>query len=274
MSELNSKIWMDSASKIVDFEQVTLWLDEYQKINSARKKDRLQNLIAMTCLPLVKKVSRTLARRSTDPVEDIIQVGSVGLIKAIQSYNPSVSKNFKSYATYLITGEIRHYLRDKASMIKAPRAIQELAYRVHKLTLEMIEELGERPSDRELATKMDVPIEEIQEAMVADRRKTMVSLDQLTFQENDEFSNWTDKIADVSYETLQKSTEDRMMILESLKDLQQPYKDIIEMTYFQDFNQIEIAERLGLSQMQVSRKLKKALSLLHDLIQQNNPLEV
>ena len=126
-------------SEIINFEQVTQWLEEYQKIDSQKQKDQLQNLIAITCMPLVKKVARTLARRSTDPVEDIIQVGSLGLIKAIRLYNPEISRNFKSYATYLITGEIRHYLRDKASMIKAPRAIQELAYRVHKMTLELIE---------------------------------------------------------------------------------------------------------------------------------------
>ena len=63
-------------SEIINFEQVTQWLEEYQKIDSQKQKDQLQNLIAITCMPLVKKVARTLARRSTDPVEDIIQVGS------------------------------------------------------------------------------------------------------------------------------------------------------------------------------------------------------
>ena len=64
-------------SEIINFEQVTQWLEEYQKIDSQKQKDQLQNLIAITCMPLVKKVARTLARRSTDPVEDIIQVGSL-----------------------------------------------------------------------------------------------------------------------------------------------------------------------------------------------------
>ncbi|MEI3255700.1 MAG: sigma-70 family RNA polymerase sigma factor [Candidatus Gastranaerophilaceae bacterium] len=155
-------------------------------------------------MPLVKKVARTLARRSTDPVEDIIQVGSLGLIKAIRLYNPEISRNFKSYATYLITGEIRHYLRDKASMIKAPRAIQELAYRVHKMTLELIEEMGEKPTDHQIADKMELPVDKVKEAINADRRKTTLSLDQLSFQDDDDnFSNWSDKIADVNYENLQ-----------------------------------------------------------------------
>lgn|SRR5574344_391435 len=258
-----------SLAEIVDFEQVIDWLEEYQKIDSPKSKEQLQNLIAITCMPLVKKVARTLARRSTDPVEDIIQVGSLGLIKAIRLYNSQVSKNFKSYATYLITGEIRHYLRDKASMIKAPRAIQELAYRVHKMTMELLEELGERPTDLQLADKMELPVSKVKEAMDADRRKTTLSLDQLSFQDDDDnFSNWGDKIADVSYDNMQSLREDRIMLAESLESIEPLLKQIVEMTYFKDMSQVEIANELGISQMQVSRKLKKALNMLHTIIKE------
>ncbi len=254
-------------SEIINFEQVTQWLEEYQKIDSQKQKDQLQNLIAITCMPLVKKVARTLARRSTDPVEDIIQVGSLGLIKAIRLYNPEISRNFKSYATYLITGEIRHYLRDKASMIKAPRAIQELAYRVHKMTLELIEEMGEKPTDHQIADKMELPVDKVKEAIDADRRKTTLSLDQLSFQDDDDnFSNWSDKIADVNYENLQSLREDRIMLTESLQNIEPELKKIVELTYFKDMSQVEIANTMGISQMQVSRKLKKALNLLYDII--------
>ena len=252
---------------VINFEQVAEWLEEYQIIKNEKKKEKLQNLIAITCLPLVKRVAHTLARRSTDPVEDIIQVGSVGLIKAIRLYNSKVSRNFKSYATYLITGEIRHYLRDKASMIKAPRAIQELAYRVHKMTLEMIEELGERPTEAQIAKKMEMPVDKVQEAMDADRRKTTISLDQIIYQDDEEFSNWSDKIADVSYTNVQSIWEDRMLLTESLEKIEPELKDIVHMVYFKDMSQTEIANKMGISQMQVSRKLKKALGLLHDFIQ-------
>ena len=253
---------------VINFEQVAEWLEEYQTISSEKKKEKLQNLIAITCLPLVKRIAHTLARRSTDTVEDIIQVGSLGLIKAIRLYNSKISRNFKSYATYLITGEIRHYLRDKASMIKAPRAIQELAYRVHKMTLEMIEELGERPTEAQIAKKMEMPVNKVQEAMDADRRKTTISLDQIIYQDDEEFSNWSDKIADLSYENVQSIWEDRMLLTESLENIEPELKDIVHMVYFKDMSQTEIANKMGISQMQVSRKLKKALGLLHDLIQE------
>lgn len=267
MTENFSKIIYQSVPSVVDFEQVVQWLEEYQTITSQHGKDHLQNLIAITCMPLVKKVARTLARRSTDPVEDIIQVGSLGLIKAIRLYNPEVSTNFKSYATYLITGEIRHYLRDKASMIKAPRAIQELAYRVHRVTMELAEELGEKPTDSQLADKLELPVDKVKEAMDADRRKNTLSLDQLNFQDDD-FTNWSDKIADVNYENMQSLREDRIMLTESLESIEPLLKSIVELTYFKDMSQVEIATELGISQMQVSRKLKKALGLLHGIIKE------
>lgn len=254
---------------VINFEQVQLWLEEYQKISSKSQQDKLQNLIAMTCMPLVKRVAHTLARRSTDPVEDIIQVGSLGLIKAIRLYDTKVSKNFKSYATYLITGEIRHYLRDKAQMIKAPRAIQELAFRVHKIALELKEEMGEKPTDSDIAKKLEMPVKKVKEAIDADRRKTTVSLDQMFFQnEDDEYSNWGDKIADLSYENIQSLREDRIILAESLESIEPELKQIVEMAYFKDMSQTEIAEIIGISQMQVSRKLKKALNLLHEIVQE------
>lgn len=252
----------------INFTEVSDWLEEYQTLTSDKAKKNLQNLIAITCLPLVKRIARNLARRATDPIEDIIQVGSLGLIKAIQLYNPQVSKNFKTYATYLITGEIRHYLRDKASMIKAPRAIQELAYRVNKISLELAEELGEKPTETQLASKMDVPVAKVFEAIEVDRRKQTISLDQLTFQENEDFSNWDEKIPDINYQNYQSCQEDRIMLLESLKNLEPSLQEIIKLTYFDDLSQVEIAKKLNISQMQVSRKLKKATNLLHEMIEE------
>ncbi len=253
---------------LVNFDQVNEWLKEYLKIENSQQKVKLQNLITMACMPLVKRIARTLARRSTDPIEDIMQIGSLGLIKAVRSFDPAVSRNFKSYATYLITGEIRHYLRDKAALIKAPRVIQELCYRVNKITAEMLDEGGEKPSDSEIAEKMEMPVTELKHAIDADRRKTIISLDQLDLQCEDDFTNWGDKIADISYEEMQSLKEDRLMLVDCLKYIDPELKGIVDMTYFQGLSQKEISVKLGISQMQVSRKLKKALNKLYELIQE------
>ena len=115
---------------------------------------------------------------------------------------------------------------------------------------------------------MEMPVNKVQEAMDADRRKTTISLDQIIYQDDEEFSNWSDKIADLSYENVQSIWEDRMLLTESLENIEPELKDIVHMVYFKDMSQTEIANKMGISQMQVSRKLKKALGLLHDLIQE------
>jgi RNA polymerase sigma-B factor len=127
--------------------------------------------------------------------------------------------------------------------------------------------LGEKPTDHQIADKMELPVDKVKEAIDADRRKTTLSLDQLSFQDDDDnFSNWSDKIADVNYENLQSLREDRIMLTESLQNIEPELKKIVELTYFKDMSQVEIANTMGISQMQVSRKLKKALNLLYDII--------
>ena len=163
----------------LSIEDVNSWLEEYKKTTDERTKKRLKELVVLACMPIVKKVAHSLARRSTDPVEDITQVGSLGLIKAVDLYNPEISKNFKSYATYLITGEIRHYLRDRITIIRAPREIKELSFRVHKLTLELTEKLGKIPSDKDIAEALQMPTEKVQECNNLDRRTTTISIDQI-----------------------------------------------------------------------------------------------
>ena len=118
----------------IDFEQVEKWVSKYNKCKPSEEKKKLLTFIVLTCTPLVKNIAYNLARRSTDPVEDIIQVGNIGLIKGIQNYKSEIG-NIKNYLTTFFVGEIKHYLRDKVQIIKPPREIIELSYRISKLTL-------------------------------------------------------------------------------------------------------------------------------------------
>ena len=202
----------------LSIEEVSLWLDEYKNTQEDKTKKKLKELVVLACMPIVQKVARSLARRSTDPVEDIIQVGSLGLVKAIDLYNPEISKNFKSYATYLITGEIRHYLRDKTTIIRAPREIKELSFRVHKLTLELTEKLGHAPSDKDIALALEMPQEKVEECNNLDRRTTTISIDQIIG--NDENSvSLVEKIEDESQSEAFNSYENRMILDEAISKL-------------------------------------------------------
>ena len=230
-------------------EEVNSWLIEYKNTQNEATKKRLKDLIVLSFMPLVKRVARGFARRSTDPVEDITQVGSMGLIKAIDLFNPSISSNFKTYATYLITGEIRHYLRDKSTIIRAPREIKELSYRVHKLTLELTEKFGTQPTDEQIAQALSMPTKKIEEVIELERRTTTVSIDQIIGSEENGQTPLMDKILE-----------------DAIKQLPVDDQKIITMNFFEGLNQREISEKLNISQMQVSRKLKKTLNTLFEVI--------
>ncbi len=250
------------ADYTINYEQIAEYLKEYKQAENEKQKYNWQNLIVLTAMPLVKKIARGLARRNTDPVEDIIQVGCVGLVKAIQLYNPEVSENFKTYATYLITGEIRHYLRDKVSMIKAPREIYELAYRVNKLMQKMKDAEGNEPSEVILAEELGTSVGKIKEVIDVERRKQTISLDQIITTGSDESLSLFDKIADDNHYNLESFQEDKILINDAIKKLDVKLQEVVVLNYFEDMSQTQIAQQLGISQMQVSRRLKKALSML------------
>lgn len=254
----------------VNYEEVAKWLKLYKTTNDEKRKKHLQNIIALASMPLVKKIAKGLARRNTDPIEDIIQAGSVGLVKAIQLYNPDVSENFRTYATYLITGEIRHYLRDKASMIKAPREIYELSFRVNKLMQKLKDEGGNEPPEHIIAEELGTSVGKIQEVIDVERRKQTISLDQYTTSGNDDSLSLFDKIADDNHYNLQSFQEDKILIADAIKKLDIKLQEVIIMNYFEDMNQTQIATKLGISQMQVSRRIKKALKQLFNILSDNN----
>lgn len=250
----------------VSYEEVAEWLKTYKTTVDEKEKKHLQNVITLATMPLVKKIARSLARRNTDPVEDIIQVGSVGLVKAIQLYNPQVSENFKTYATYLITGEIRHYLRDKVAMIKAPREIYELAYRVNKMIEKLKDADGNEPSEKVLAEELGTSVVKIKEVIDVERRKQTLSLDQMVSTGNDDSMSLFEKIADDNHYNLESFREDKILIKDAISKLDDKLQEVVIMNYFDDMSQTQIALKLGISQMQVSRRLKKALNMLLDIL--------
>lgn len=255
-------------NKEENFAQIHEWLVTYKSSSDAKLKKQLQNLIVVASMPFVKRIACGLARRSTDPVDDLIQVGSVGLIKSIDLYNPEIGTKFKTYATYLITGEIRHYLRDKASMIKAPREIQELAFRINCVIKQLTEE-GQEPTSEQIAEAMSLPVNKINDIIEVDRRKSTLSLDQTINLEDDDTMSLADKIPSGDYQEFLNSYEQKIMLSGAISQLKPKLKEVIEYSYYEDLNQREISEKLNISQMQVSRRLKQALEEMYNIITRN-----
>ena len=254
----------------INYEEISDYIKIYKSVDDEKEKKHLQNVILLAAMPLVKKIAKGIARRNTDPVEDIIQVGSIGLVKAIRLYNPKVSEKFKTYATYFITGEIRHYLRDKASMIKAPREIYELAYRVNKVMEKLKDTQGNEPTESIIAEELGTSVKKVKIVIDVERRKQTISLDQIISTGNDDSLSLFDKIADDNHYNLESFQEDKILLKDAIEKLDVKLQKVIILHYFEDMSQSQIASRLGISQMQVSRRLRKALRNLLTILSEKD----
>ncbi len=246
-------------------DQIHHWLSVY----SDTREPSLRDAIIQASLPLVKRIAYGLARRSTDPVEDLIQVGSIGLIKAVDQFKPDAGAKFQTYATHLITGEIRHYLRDKTAMIRAPRELQELSFRINRLVQGLTSRLGREPSDSEIAHELEIPVGRVSEAYEVDRRRTLISLDQALSNDAGSEQSLIDTLVDGKYHANQLAKEDRFMLAEAIKQLRDGLREVVQLTFYEDLSQTEVARQLGISQMQVSRRLRAATTELHKIITSN-----
>jgi RNA polymerase sigma-B factor len=225
-------------------------------------------------LPLVHKIARGLARRSTDPVDDLIQVGSIGLLEAINRYETGHNTEFKTYAVHFITGHIRHYLRDRQTLVRGPRALQELSYRLRQVTQELSHRMGREATNQELAEALNVTTEMIDQARVYDRRVTVMWLDQESGDgDEDEQRSLLNTLADPgSTSDCAAERDERLVLTEAMRHLPESQRELLKMRYFDDLTQAELSRRLGISQMEVCRRLKKAEKQLRAIIASPGPV--
>ncbi|MBR5556138.1 sigma-70 family RNA polymerase sigma factor [bacterium] len=256
-------------TKEIQYEELDTLLISFRNATEEKKKRMLHLKIVEKAMDLVKRIANTIALQSGIANEDLIQVGSLGLIKAIEFYRLDMNTKFKTYATYFIKGEIKHYLRDKASIIKAPRELQELLFKINTARKKLNETGMEDPSPEQIAEYLDIPIAKINEVIEIERCKSTLSLDQ-SFMQDDEDTSLLDKIPANDYREFMNSYENKIMLATTIKKLPQELREIIELSYYQDLNQREISEKMNMSQMQVSRRLKKALNRMYELINKNN----
>lgn len=247
------------------YELVSEWLKDYKTTDNKYKKAKAKTLIVSRMLPIIRKIARTIARRSYDPIEDLVQAGSIGLLKAIDSYSNNVNDNFKIYAGYLIIGEIKHYLRDKLNTIRVPRHIQELSIRINNFTKTLTLDELNKLTDDDVAEALNVSSSVINDVMQADRRKSIISLDDM-YNSSDDNLGYEEVITGSDYkETL--DLEDMKIILKDvIEKLPPESKKLVKMYYYEDMSQKEIAQKLNYTQMQISRRMKKAFSLLYHMI--------
>jgi RNA polymerase sigma-B factor len=217
-------------------------------------------------LPLVEHCARRVRNRG-EPFEDLVQVGTIGLLKSIDRFDSDRGVEFSTYATPTIIGEIKRYFRDKGWAIRVPRRLQELRMQIGAATAELTQSLGRSPTPRELAETIGCSVEEIIEGIESSNAYSTLSLD-AGDDHDDGAASMLEAIG---------STDDNLEhveIRESLKPLldalEPREKKILLLRFFRNRTQTQIAEEIGVSQMHVSRLLTRTLGQLRDSLEQSS----
>ncbi|MGH8884741.1 MAG: RNA polymerase sigma factor SigF [Egibacteraceae bacterium] len=222
-----------------------------------------RDALATLHLPLVEYLAKRFKDRG-EPLDDLIQVGSVGLLKAIDRFDLSRGVEFSTYATPTIVGEIKRYFRDKGWAIRVPRRLQELSLRLTKVVAQLTQDLGRAPTVNEMARYASVSEEEVLEALESGQAYSTMSLDAPSGDEDDAPT----RLDRIGGEDLRLDNLEHFASLAPLiQQLPERERAILYLRFFGGKTQSQIAEQVGISQMHVSRLLGRILSFLRESIQ-------
>ena len=217
-------------------------------------------------LPLVEHCARRFGNRG-EPHEDLVQVGTIGLIKSIDRFDAERGVEFSTYATPTIIGEIKRHFRDKGWAIRVPRRLQELRAQITGTAAELTQRLGRSPTPRELAEAMGCTVEEIVEGLESGNAYATLSLDASADADRGGVANMLDSIG------IDDAGLEHVDIRESIKPLLNRLdareKRILMLRFFKNMTQSQIAEEIGISQMHVSRLLTRTLDSLRESLDQD-----
>ena len=219
-------------------------------------------------LPLVRSLARRYANRG-EQLEDLVQVGSIGLIKAIDRFDVDRGVELTTYAAPNIIGEIKRHFRDKGWSIRVPRGLQELNVRLSQLLERLTVELERSPTIPELAEAAGVTEEEVLEALESGQAYSTVSLSAPSGPGEDGELDPLEALGELEHEY--EVSEDRAVLAPGLDVLDERERRIIHMRFWEGLTQSQIAARIGISQMHVSRLIRRALEKVRDEIGAGKP---
>jgi len=240
-------------------------LQEYKQTGTAR----LRNQIVEINLGLVRKEAHYWVNQCKETYDDLLQVGSIGLINAIDKFEIGKGYAFSTFAIPYIRGEIQHYLRDKGSVMKMPRRWFALMQQASGITRDLQAKYQRQPTEREIALALDIPVSEWQEIKLAYQNRQPVSLD-CPVGNDDEKGSLADLLPDKHYQSFQLSQEDRLRVQQGLVSLEQHTRQILEFVFLHDLTQKQVAERMDISVITVSRHVKKGINVLKVMLMNND----
>jgi RNA polymerase sigma-B factor len=231
------------------------WLDTFV----VTRDDTLRERLILHHAPLVRYLSVRFANRGV-PLEDLLQVGTIGLIRALDRYDPGHAAKFITYAVPTITGEIKRYFRDHNWHVKAPRRLRELNLSLMAVREEIHRETGNLPSVAELADRIGVCEEQALAAMEVGTAYTAETLQAAFGVDATGAERWTERLGETNGDF--EAVELRHAIEHALDCLNPRLRRLVELRYFDDHSQSDVARLFGISQMQVSRLERQALDQL------------
>ena len=245
-----------------------LKIEELIALYSISGDESIKEKIICSHIDLVKKIAHTYNSENSAYYDDLVQVGCIGLIHAFERFDPSAGTSFRTYAANLIAGEMKHYLRDFIPLIKAPREFVELGSKIKQARQELGTKLNRDPENSEIAEYVGVSPEKFDDILIAEQALNFVSLDQDMDKKNDSDQVFSkiDQLEDKKYRSFQLVQEDRILVRAAMKKLKKQSREVIEFIFYYDLTQTETAKTLGISQMQVSRRLKNALDELWKIL--------
>ena len=233
-------------------------------IELAHKGNReARDVLVMENMGLVYSISKRFAGRGYD-MEDITQIGTIGLIKAIDKFDLNQPVMFSTYAVPMISGEIKRFIRDDG-MIKVSRSIKENGWKIKKAAEQLAKQNGREASVEEISQATGISVEDI--AVASSAGKEVESIYQTAYQSDGAQVYIVDKLAAVSEVPASEKLINHMMLEQLLEGLDETERQLIRMRYYEDKTQTQVAQKLGISQVQVSRLEKKVLLRMRKIIE-------
>ncbi len=224
-----------------------------------RQRDR----IVERCLPLADHIARRFDGRG-EPRDDLVQVARVGLVNAVKRFDVEAGSDFVSFAVPTIMGEVRRHFRDNSWSVKVPRRLKELHLRLGAATAELSQRLGRAPTPTELAAELEMDRDEVVEGLIAGSSYNTMSIDG-GGSGSEEAPAIADTLGDV--DTNLDRIENREALRPLLATLPERERTVLVLRFFESLTQTQIAERVGISQMHVSRLLAKSLAQLREQLE-------
>ncbi len=227
------------------------------------RRRAVREQIVRRCLPLAEHIARRFAGRG-EAFDDLLQISRLGLVQAVDRFDEARGSSFLSFAIPTIMGEVRRHFRDHTWAVRVPRGTKELHLRIGPATETLYQRLGRMPTAREIAAELDADLTDVTRALIAGNAHTSNSLDATGDDQDDDTSPPAVLARLGGEDPCYRLLEDAMTLRPLIAQLPQRERQILVWRYFANMTQVQIAERLDISQMQVSRILAKTLRTLRE----------